>query len=350
MGVLQHLKNAHILFIIGLAGLISGASGTWLHAEEPQVFSLLSGVHITHPHSNFLEHLKFNFSWENDLGIGTFVENDGARNPYWAQSFMLNVAYTIRKNLSLSSTIQNSVEMTDPDNSTGKHYKFDLWEVRVKKSKLFSIPFLQLTSDVSLGATIPVSIEARTATEITSLRPAITFSLPVWIFSLSYESQFRRYFYRYSSPIGHNSDSSDYPMSYTLKSPGKSDEFLIPGMNLKYLFRNRLALSADILKNVSSSVSFGIYNLFAYQAYDSSVDAAYYTPEYAQTGLGQNDMMEGSISLQYAMAEHTSLSFGTATFQPVFSTDNKSLRFPFYDLDGPANNFTQWFLSLDLSY
>jgi len=63
-------------------------------------------------------------------------------------------------------------------------------------------------------------------------------------------------------------------------------------------------------------------------------------------GLRPTDVVSGSVGFNYNLTDVFSISFTLSNDGPPKTFDNKALRNPFLDLVSPANNFTNYTLSL----
>jgi hypothetical protein len=63
-------------------------------------------------------------------------------------------------------------------------------------------------------------------------------------------------------------------------------------------------------------------------------------------GVGESDQSWGTVETEYEIDDVWSVALGVSSLQPLKTRDGRALRFPFYDFAGPANNFTQWYLTV----
>lgn len=101
---------------------------------------------------------------------------------------------------------------------------------------------------------------------------------------------------------------------------------------------NSIITSVDITKKLSASLLL----LFAKTwTYPTEIDQ--FSAEQA-VSVGGSDSTWGFVSLDYTLTKNFSLSGGVWSFQPLRTSDNKGVRFPFFDFRTPNNNFTTFFL------
>lgn len=62
-------------------------------------------------------------------------------------------------------------------------------------------------------------------------------------------------------------------------------------------------------------------------------------------GINASDSTTGNVEVSYWLDDHFSVALGLFSLQPARTADGHRLRFPFYDLVSPANNYTAWYLS-----
>ena len=120
--------------------------------------------------------------------------------------------------------------------------------------------------------------------------------------------------------------------------------FSAGGNNISYSFSNRLGLDLDIVEGLSGSISYSIASGFTYASYETDELSS----DYATDGRGQRDSFQTDISLSYDF-KVLQLSLGLANGAGIYTARNSSLRFPFWDFQGAANNLSTVYLSLSTS-
>jgi hypothetical protein len=94
------------------------------------------------------------------------------------------------------------------------------------------------------------------------------------------------------------------------------------------------------------SASAGLDFTQSFRAYDSPKDQ--FTANNAVAGVGHSEATSGDISLTYIPQEWLWITLGAQSNQPVLTSDNKGVRFPFWDFLGPYNNFSSLYVDMML--
>ncbi|MGM0558575.1 MAG: hypothetical protein ACQEVA_19475 [Myxococcota bacterium] len=131
-------------------------------------------------------------------------------------------------------------------------------------------------------------------------------------------------------------------------------EAKIAGYNIEYGVGTSLSASIPVWKDLSFSTS---YSLTKYWTYDIDNDDQRRSEledengvRVADSGRGTADISTTTLSLSYPVNDYLSLSGGLYTRGPVKTLDNKGFRFPFWNTNGAANNFSAVQLSIEGSY
>jgi len=110
---------------------------------------------------------------------------------------------------------------------------------------------------------------------------------------------------------------------------------VLPEMSMGH----RFGVSYSILDQLKFSVGFGFSDAWTYDN-GSITQEDEFTAENADTGRGHSQMTNGSIGLSYTPFRYLTASLSLSSSQPWKTADNQGYRFPFFDFEGTANNFT----------
>jgi len=283
---------------------------------------------------------------DNSVGIGTFVANQYARNPQWAVAVNFRPSLTLWEKLNLSLSVAAAKNMLT-SYAYGDSYIRQLTVgdvgLGVAYPELYREPMTGIGFSASCGFAIPVSMSSRSAGLITAVRPSLGVNWSWQDLSLSYGIGFRKNFNMYTN-VTHN--TQDLPLSLQYRPGGAEDlgNGLIAegGMrNSSHGLSNSFEASYTFFKTVTAAIGFYVNNNWMY----TQPLSEQYSSPYAKAA-GQSDSTAGSISLSYQPWEHLGFTAGVSSQQPAFTSDNKHLRFPFFDFVSTSNNMSSFFLSM----
>lgn len=269
-------------------------------------------------------------SLSNSLGLATFVADDNADNPYFAQSVSIGPYYRLTDRLSLGLGWSLGWEYTAPDRQNGRRYSPSDVSGRLSHSRLWGSDPLGLTLSGSLRAIAPTSFESRAANTVTNLTasPSLTKSLGSRL-RLSYTFSFTKYL-PYRQHRGDDEtlyDDDGIPYCFGEECRG--------GQNRNFSLHNSVGLSYQFTDKLVGLMSFGIAHGWSFAPEGGSWTN--------QRGL---DSTSGSLGLSYAINETYSVSGGISSGQPALDLRGSRPRFPFADFETPANGFTSFGLTL----
>jgi hypothetical protein len=179
---------------------------------------------------------------------------------------------------------------------------------------------------------------SRATTMAYAIRPAVSVDWAWEGLSLSYGFAFRKSFHLNTNAV-HN--ANNYAEPTLMFRPGGAEDLGDGAVaigelrNTSHIVSNSFQIGYTFLEQFSAGVSLGVNNIFKYTQPLSDE----YSSEYA-SAAGQVDVTMGGIELGYQPWENLGFALGVVSQQPAFSSDNKQLRFPFYDFVSPSNNFT----------
>jgi hypothetical protein len=207
----------------------------------------------------------------------------------------------------------------------------------------------------SLSLQIPTSESSRVETLRTSLGARLSAAQPVGPVFLSLGSGFRKNFHEYTHPT-RNPNTGD---PFTTRD-GLVVEELVTGIartggselagatyfegetnNTSFIWSNSLSAFWPATETLGFFISYNLSHSWTYESYDldelSGVGAT--------GGRGRRDSHGGSISAQWQPLDQFAFGLGMGTGGPTRTADDKRIRFPFFNLEGPESNMTTFFIS-----
>jgi len=292
----------------------------------------------------------FNLGVDNIVGSGTFVNAE-----YFAfvgSAFSLSWTKPLRiagKNLLFNGGTGLNVEYSKPDALNGRRVGWSDIRVGLAMPGAYKDKLTGISINPSIGATVPITLESwgtGTLTNLTAGVRAIRRFGPVDLrlgVNGGYTLNTAPYVRQYASAGPDNIATALCRVSdVSCGSGGLTNKFLV-GTNLVALwfFNDDLLFYGTLGWNVR-------WRNAAAEAVDE------YTPKgvdvngnpVAQVGMRPTDVTSGSLGFNYNLTDVFSVSFTLSNDGPPKTFDNKSLRNPFLDLVSPANNFTNYTLSV----
>jgi hypothetical protein len=284
---------------------------------------------------------------EQELGSGTFVADQYARNPFYALWVSIRPRWYITNKLFLEARADLNWEATT-SYATGTTHPRQVMpgdmSFTLRYQDVYKIPVLGIGITPAIRMSAPTSYESRYRGLYTSLAASIDLTR---VFG-------QHFFIDYGFRISKNFNK--YPVA-TVTGPvavvrERGNEDLGNGivatndLNVSFSVTDSLLLSGMINDQWSVSLLFAIANSWTY--FDAPKDAL--AADAAKGGPGQRDRTYGMIDVTYQPWEHMGFSMGLYSIQPAKTADNKSFRFPFFDFRSEPNNFTYLYLDVFASY
>ena len=290
------------------------------------------------------------FSFSQSLGLGTFVADSFARQPYYGWSISLSPrVFLYKKDLWLSAAFSMSGELSQ-SYSSGNTYPrvFMPSDFFVSLRYKYQIPVIKVNFQPWVRVGAPTSAESRARNLF--LSTGFGFNLNRMFGKhvvLSYGFSFNKNW--------NGSTNAILPATSSLvrlngaEDAGSGQAYGAGSLTTELSIRNSLMASFIINDQWSITLMIAIGNSWSYQGALPS-DPDQYTNENAKAGRAQSDSTSGVIDVSYQPWEHVGFSLGIASSQPAFTADNKSLRFPFFDFSSEGNNFTQFYFDVNVTY
>jgi hypothetical protein len=285
---------------------------------------------------------------EQSLGLGTFVADKYARNPYYGLLLSARPRYYINKHMMLELRFDVQTELTSSyTTGTTKKHQFmpsDTY-LTFRYSSAYKEPYTGITFSPYIRLAFPSSYESRFRDQYLSMALALDISdmLAKGHVYLNYTFRFTKNFNKYT--VATVSSNDEYPVAV---ARAKGNEELTSNLiatgaqNTSFNVLNSLMASWIINDQWSLTMQLGIINSFKYTDFPDDQ----YTAENAKSGRGRSDWTFGVVDLTYQPWKHYGFSLGVSSYQPAKTADNKSFRFPFFDFSSEANNYTNFYFDV----
>lgn len=309
-------------------------------------------------------------SLETEVGIGSFVADANADNPYWGSTLTLSPSWKLTDQLRLQSTFWMTYEwtylITSCSPSEGPRAAgapaLDCSDTEDGNANRFNSSDLQLELDVSelelwtmdLGGQVavafPTSRFSLAASNLLTVSMSTNASRTFGFFTPSLSFGFAKFFSSENAPTLDTDEAGDATPIARCPAGFPVNCIALSGFAPNWRIRTGLGAHFDVpaLAGLSFDIELGYIYTRSFgrdpdQFSSAAVDAS---GSRVVDGTSENDTTFGLISATYAPTDHWSFSLGVSSAQPVMTADGKSVRFPFYDFVSPANNFTSWYLSV----
>jgi hypothetical protein len=317
--------------------------------------------------------LSVDVALESSVGIGTFVADVHADAPYYASTLSLSPAWAVLDTLSVGLDLSATYEWTrwvtpcrpksgprttgapqedcsDTDEANGR--RWDLGDVGLWLSKdgLYALGGVELSGSTSIG--LPLSRASRATGLAFSWGAGLSASRALGPVTLGLGLRWRKMFPLRAANALDAADVEDARIPITrCASFRRTDCVLLTGFVASWRGAADLSARVRIVDGLSAGASIG----YAYtRSFGTGGDArsAVRTDVDGRVvvdGVNEFDSTSGSVDVRWAPRDDLALSLGLASVQPARTADGKALRFPFWDLVSPANNFSALYLEVRYS-
>jgi hypothetical protein len=206
----------------------------------------------------------------------------------------------------------------------------------------------------SLSMQLPTSEASRVETLRTSVGARLSASQPVGKVFISLGTGFRKNFHEYTHPT-RNPNTGD---PFTTRD-GLVIEEVVTGIartggselagatyfegesnNTSMVWSNSISAFWPATETLGLGISYNLSHSWTYESYPldelSGVGA--------REGRGRRDSHGGSIFANWQVLDQLAFSAGMATGGPTRTADDKRIRFPFFNFEGPESNMTTFFI------
>lgn len=205
----------------------------------------------------------------------------------------------------------------------------------------------RLTSQAQL--VLPTSQQSQTASRLAVTHLDVRFTKPFFDSRLNLTLGVRgtKFFHRYKSPrVNVDRVGED---NVLFRQGGAEDLgrglVSVGGLNPSWGIQPALISQFSITEDLSANLTYAMAKYVTYRVGEDDDFRA----EYAKK-RGQSDISVGSFSLTYNFNKYIGASAALVTEQPIKTADNKGFRFPFWNTQGAANNFSSIDLSVTATY
>lgn len=285
--------------------------------------------------------------WE--LGSGTFVKDEQARQPFVAWFLSLRPQYYFTNKLFAELRIDIRQELTTSyvTKTTAKRQVMPSDTLfTLKYQNLATIPWAKIQFSPFIRLVAPTSYESQYRDLYLATGFGFDLSRKLGPFVLVYTFRFNKNFNKYT--VATVDKSYDKPV-IAVRSGGAEDlgSVVATGSNnISFSVFNSVMGSWLINDQWTFTLMWAVANAWTYFV---GPDDIYKAPD-AKAGRGQQDLMYGVVDLTYQPWEHFGFSLGLYTVQPVKTADNKTIRFPFWDFHTPGNNNSVIYLDFFAAY
>lgn len=289
-----------------------------------------------------------NATFEQSLGIGTFVADKYARNPYYGWSLDLRPRYYFTPKLfaELRFTLQGELTTSYQTSTTYKRQVMpsDLL-LTLKYNNVATIPGIKVNFSPFIRLGAPTSYESRYRNLY--LSTAAGFNLNRMFGDhvfLDYQFRFNKNWNRTAQPT--ISGTVALARFRGAEDVGGGEVINGDDNNISFSVFNALTGSFIINDQWSITLQLAIQNSWTYLSVPKDAQSS----QYAKAGRGQRDRTYGTLDLTYQPWEHFGFSLGLTSQQPAKTADNKRFRFPFFDFSSEGNNYTNVYFDVFATY
>jgi hypothetical protein len=207
-----------------------------------------------------------------------------------------------------------------------------------------------------LSVQLPTSESSRIETLRTSVGARLSASQPVGKVFLSLGTGFRKNFHEYTHPTRNPNTGNPYTTRDGLvieevvtgiaRSGGSelagATYFEGESNNTSMVWSNSISAFWPATETLGFGISYNLSHSWTYESYPldelSGVGA--------REGRGRRDSHGGSIFANWQVLDQLAFSAGMATGGPTRTADDKRIRFPFFNFEGPESNMTTFFIGV----
>jgi hypothetical protein len=314
------------------------------------------------------ERLGGDVSLDSFVGIGTFVRDRHADNPYWASTLTLAPEVEIIEHLTVDLFFSLTYEWTrlvtpchaasgpraegaperdcsDTDDPNGQRFELADLVLSVRYGEIVELgPF---TWSAAAKVAFPTSRTSRHADNILSLGAGTAADFDLDPFGISLSFEIYKHFPTAKAAVLdaiEAEQTGSVPIGRCASFRGASCVAL-QGFVASYNLKTELEAGFDFPWVDGLSTSISLAYLYA-RRFGRAPDEL--TSMFSD-GVNHDDSTIGSWDVSYELFDHYTFSLGIYSWQPARTADGKKIRFPFYDFVSPANNYTTLYTTFTAS-
>jgi hypothetical protein len=284
------------------------------------------------------------------VGSGAFVDDANARRTRVRFGLDFGGSYTIpNTSLNISASTGFTQWLSRGSNSDQQEPQLFRWS---DSSISFFHPIYAFDFGLRFMGNLSFVIPTSTASQQTNLYTTVNPTLIVL-------QRFGNLTFQYVLDYSHNFNK----YTSTVYDPSEVDILSRNGGTEQ--LNDGLVASSGVLNEITLFNSFGVnYNFFDsflfsirfgfadFWTYDNGTitEADEFTSPYADSSRGHGQSSFGVLRFTYNPSNYLSAAISMSTQQPWKTRDNQGYRFPFFDFESPANNFTNFNLVVTAFY
>jgi hypothetical protein len=265
--------------------------------------------------------------------------------------FVLGLYYRIWQDWT-ASVIFGASQFVTPHGVTRQYEgRFGDISLAISDPVLYTVPVARIRMTAGLSATVPTSDFSQFQGLRTSIGANLGLSRGVGPVTLSYGLRASKNFHRFTT-IVFNSERFAAEALVRANSPEAVTETriaIMSGILPEWTVTHSLQALFRLPANFGATVGFSLTDSWTYADATIMEDDAF-TNQNAVAGRGRNQIMVGSLGVNYAFLNRYSVSASVATGQPPKTFDNQRFRFPFWDTQSGNLSYTTVGLSLSANY
>ena len=315
------------------------------------------------------------------IGVGSFVADRHADDPYYLSTLSLAPSYAIDEHMSVGLGLSMYYEWThlvapchaasgprpaggpakdcsDTSDPNGQRFEVEDLELSFSHDQIYSLFEIDLSGDTSIA--LPTSRASQAASNVLTWSLGAALSRALGPVTPTISGRFTKFFPSQSAPTLGADDTSFTDQQAADGIPVgrcpsfRSDNCLaLSGFVPNWRVSAKLSLGVDIpwLEGLSITVQLG----YSYsRAFGTGGDALSSTKTDVSgarivDGVNDSDNTSGLLEISYSFLDHWQVALGSSSQQPARTADGKSIRFPFFDVVSPANNYTGLYFNLAYS-
>jgi hypothetical protein len=302
------------------------------------------------------------------LGQGTFVKDSFAATPDYGYLFGIGGSYDVTDKVKISSRLVWLQQLTVTNKDSGtipRELLFRDLTLSASAPKLYKEENTGI--EMGTGGTIyfPISKASRAQQRLLGAgirgnAQRLFEKLGPGDLSVGYTLSFVKNF----GPGSPDNDPGKHPTGELCRGgnrDGASGTCLTSNASNNFFVLNDFSVSYTFLEDWTVSFDFLIWNQISNRLSGSNVsqdlaagnNIVVGTSPFATGATGQNDLTLATIELAYAITKNFTVGASLYTFQPVFiqsGGNSRSLRFPLWDTQSAAENYSQFTLDLAFTY